>query len=458
MKIVGLHVENIKRIKTVDIVPDPQGNLVIISGMNEQGKTTTLDSIWWALGGAKDIQSVPLRKGADKGKIVLDLGEIVATRKFTAKGSTIEVTNKDGMVFKSPQAVLDKLISKVSFDVEQFICSKPAEQAEILLSLVDIPVSIARLQELSGLTTVKGANNPLETLQNVYKEVYSERTLVNRDMDKAKKVLESMPEVEAKEAVSIVELLNEKEVLVQHNTQVDEEKAKIDTIKAVEDEIREEIAYIDELEKSYLKQIAELQKKIKALSAEKSEAANRLIKNSKDLAAQKQFVSTLEVHDLTEINEKIANADKTNQQAQEYAKRQEQVEVVKEQIEQAEGLTAKLLALKDYKNELMQQVKFPIDGLDFAAGGVSYQGVPFEQASGSQKLQVSMAIAMAQNPNLKVIRFNDANRLDSKQMEVVRQMAEKHDFQVWMEYVDETGKVGIVIEDGMVIKAKKEGV
>ena len=36
-------------------------------------------------------------------------------------------------------------------------------------------------------------------------------------------------------------------------------------------------------------------------------------------------------------------------------------------------------------------------------------------------------------------------------MEVVRKMASEGDWQVWIERVDDTGKVGLYIEDGQVM-------
>lgn len=40
-----------KRLKAVYIEPD--GNLQVVSGRNEQGKSSVLDAIWLALGGGK---------------------------------------------------------------------------------------------------------------------------------------------------------------------------------------------------------------------------------------------------------------------------------------------------------------------------------------------------------------------------------------------------------------------
>lgn len=50
VKITQFEVENVKRIKAVQITPSPTG-LTVIGGRNNQGKTSVLDAIMWALGG-----------------------------------------------------------------------------------------------------------------------------------------------------------------------------------------------------------------------------------------------------------------------------------------------------------------------------------------------------------------------------------------------------------------------
>ena len=77
-------------------------------------------------------------------------------------------------------------------------------------------------------------------------------------------------------------------------------------------------------------------------------------------------------------------------------------------------------------------------------------GHPLNQASGAEQLRAGVAIAMALNPKLRVIRVRDGNSLDSGGMRLLAEMAEEHGYQVWIERVDESGTVGFVIEDGEV--------
>jgi DNA repair exonuclease SbcCD ATPase subunit len=139
MKIVSLTSENIKRLVAVAIRPN--GNLVEITGKNGQGKTSVLDSIWWAITGTSNVQAQPIRKGQERASIRLDLGEIVITRTFTRKDETdyttaLSVRGADGSSFKSPQAILDGLAGVLSFDPLAFSRMKPKEQFDALRAFV----------------------------------------------------------------------------------------------------------------------------------------------------------------------------------------------------------------------------------------------------------------------------------------------------------------------------------
>lgn len=63
VKISEFQLENVKRIKAVQYEPTPNG-LTVIGGKNNQGKTSVLDSIAWALGGDRFKPSQAQREGS----------------------------------------------------------------------------------------------------------------------------------------------------------------------------------------------------------------------------------------------------------------------------------------------------------------------------------------------------------------------------------------------------------
>jgi len=113
-----------------------------------------------------------------------------------------------------------------------------------------------------------------------------------------------------------------------------------------------------------------------------------------------------------------------------------------------EELTSKIESIDLEKEKALQSAKMPIEGLSVTEDAVTYNKIPFHQLSSAEKLKVSMAIAMAMNPELRVIRILDGSLLDEDNMKVIEQMAKDQDYQVWVEVVDSSGKVGFYVEDG----------
>ena len=90
VKINTLEIENVKRIKAVQLSPSKNG-LTVIGGSNRQGKTSVLDAIAWALGGDSFRPSAPAREGAvgdPKLKVTLDNGIVVER---SGKNSSLKV-------------------------------------------------------------------------------------------------------------------------------------------------------------------------------------------------------------------------------------------------------------------------------------------------------------------------------------------------------------------------------
>src|SRR3989337_3692096 len=98
----------------------------------------------------------------------------------------------------------------------------------------------------------------------------------------------------------------------------------------------------------------------------------------------------------------------------------------------------------------------PVPGLGFGEGSVTFDGVPFDQAETSAQIRVGVAIAMAANPKLRVIRIKEGSFLDPDNLALIAEMARAHDYQVWLERVDTSRQVGVVIDDGQVVAGHGE--
>jgi hypothetical protein len=176
-----------------------------------------------------------------------------------------------------------------------------------------------------------------------------------------------------------------------------------------------------------------------------------------DNATEKKILDAIIVPDpidTAEVRELIGSARQINASV---AKKKQQAAIfaqAKKKRDAAEALTEAMAARLNAKNMAIAAAKMPIEGLSFGEGEVIYNGLPFNQASSAEQLRVSVAVAMAANPKLKVLRIQDGSLLDDKSMELLSAMADAADYQIWIERVDVSGKVGVVMEDGSVKAAE----
>lgn len=395
MKIVSLEAENYKRLRAVEITPD--GNLVVIGGRNAQGKSSVLDAIWAALGGREGNKAAkPIRDGEEKARVRVDLGDMIVTRTWTGDNSTVKVESADGAVFKSPQALLDALVGKLSFDPLAFTRLSAKEQREALLGLVELPVDLDALDRERG-------------------ELFDRRTAVGRDGKAIGDVSvdKSLPEAETSASDIITRIRAAQE---QKQTVVDAERA----VNVAGD-------------------------RLGALRAELAQA-----EADYDAADKHAQSVSLPDEDVEQLEASLASVEETNAAIRANNTARGKADAKESLRAEYETLTGQLATLDKKKQDALAQATFPVDGLGFDDTGVTFQGVPFGQASSAEQIRVSLAMAIAANPKLRVVRIMDGSLLDVDGMRMVAETAAEHDMQVWMEKVGTGDGVGVIIEDGQV--------
>jgi hypothetical protein len=117
--------------------------------------------------------------------------------------------------------------------------------------------------------------------------------------------------------------------------------------------------------------------------------------------------------------------------------------------ERAAALSGAIEERKAQRLAAIARAKMPVPGLDYGDGEILFNGLPFAQASQAEKIRVSVAIAMALKPEVRVICVRDGALLDNDSWALLEQLAEKHNFQCWVEVMDNDATTGIIIEDGM---------
>lgn len=458
MKIISLTAENIKKLKAIEIKPN--GEIVTISGRNGQGKTSVLDSIWWALSGTKNIQGEPIRKGETKARIKLDLGELVVERKFTAAGSTLSVESVDGARYQSPQKMLDALLGELSFDPLAFARMEPRKQFDELRRVSKLEVDIDKLDALNASD-------------------YAKRTEVNRDA-KAKRAQADgviVPKADVEVAVDESALVDELQKAGEHNADIETRKTRREAAHAKVAECKvqsegaktlatkmladAEVAYAEAGRLAQEAYDSAVKQATAALTKAMADANQWLLtgdnKAAEADALEKKLAEATDLPqpiDVSGLRARIDAARKSNAALSEKnaaATRKLALSQEAATLEtQSREITERMEARDATKADAISRAAMPVDGLGFGEGVVTYGGIPFDQASSAEQLRVSMSIAMAANPKLRVIRIVDGSLLDEDSLSAISEMAKAGDFQVWIETVSSTGKVGVVIDDGAV--------
>lgn len=413
IKINSFEIENVKRIKAVKLEPSANG-LTVIGGKNNQGKTSVLDSIAWALGGDKFKPSQPEREGSvipPHLKVTLDNGLVVER---SGKNSSLKVIDPNGN--KGGQQLLNEFVEQLALDLPKFMKQSNKEKAGTLLKII-------------------GVGDTLYALENEEQTLYNQRHSIGVVADQKEKFAREMQEYEGvpAETVSAMELIMKQQKILARNG---ENQRKREQRDLYDRELAEAQIAFDNAQ-ARLKQAQE-----NAVTARKS--AENLVDES--TAEIEKSISEIE-----SLNAKIrANLDK--EKAEEDAKNYR---------DQYNELTAKIEDVRQAKTDLLKNADLPLNGLSVEDGGLTYQGQKWDNMSGSQQLIVSTAIVRKLNPKCGFVLLDKLEQLDVDTLKAFGLWLEQQGLQAIATRVSTGGECAIVIEDGKIAepenKTWKEG-
>ena len=428
MKIISLQAENFKKLHAIEITPD--GNFVQITGRNGQGKSSTLDAIWVALAGIGVAPKQPIRKGAESARIRLDLGEIKVIRHFKATEdgaytTSLTVESAEGARYPSPQKLLDSLLGAMSFDPLAFSRMDAKAQFDALRKFVpDIDFDAIDRAQLGD---------------------YQKRTDVNRRLKDAKASADNIRVTDEPPCEPIDE-----SALVAKLKEAGDHNADVTMRRGNRDKMSEQIAASETKWAELRETIRVMHQQAEQLQASIVEHKDKLF-NAPELPA---LIDTASV--AVELNTARTNNQRHAEWAADTKKRTDLRALAKILETESVALTKQMdQRLKD-KQAAIAAAQLPIHGISFGEGAVLLNDVPFDQSSDAEKLRASVAIAIAANPKLRVIRIRDGSLLDEQGLRLVAEMADANDIQIWLEKVDSTGSVGVIIEDGYIKGSKSQ--
>lgn len=416
VKINKLEIENVKRVKAVQIEPTANG-LTVVGGKNGQGKTSVLDSIAWALGGNSYKPSNPHREGsvvAPMIRIQLDNGLIVERK---GDNGTLRVTDPSGK--KAGQNLLNSFVEQFAINLPKFMEMNSKEKTKALLNTVD------------------GLGEKIYELEQEELEIYNKRRTVGQIRDQKKHYAEEQPfykEV-GNEIVSASELIKEQQEILARNGENQRKRDNLENLTA-----KQTLAINKKAELE--RQLLEINNELENLETD-IETANKDVVDLIDESTEELEQS---IENIEEINRKVrANQDreKAEMDAEHYAL-------------EYKDLSDEIDALREQKLDLLNGANLPLEGLSVDNGVITYKGQPWDNMSGSEQLIVATAIVRKINPQCEFVLVDKLEQMDLETLLDFANWLKDNKLQAIATRVSTGEECQIIIEDGYVKERKVE--
>lgn len=415
IKINSFEFENVKRIKMLQYQPAENG-LTVIGGRNNQGKTSVLDAIAWALGGDRFKPSAADRDGAYTPahlKVELSNG-IVVERK--GKNGALKVVDTTGKL--AGQQLLNRFVEQFALDVPKFMQASGKEKANILLQLI-------------------GVGDELYTLESKENELYNHRHAIGQIADQKIKYAREMPLYQGvpDSVVSASELIRQQQDILARNGENQRKREHIREIQSEMDDLTEKLYTLRAELENYEK-----------LFEEKSREFDIAVKTSEQLHDESTAELEENIRQIDEINRKVrANLDreKAEMDAEDYKK-------------QYDCLTDEIEEIRQKKTDLLKYADLPLPELSVEEGELIYKGKKWDSMSGSQQLKVATAIVRKLNPECGFVLLDKLEQMDGETLHEFGQWLESENMQVIATRVSTGDECSIIIEDGTVAPPKTE--
>lgn len=409
VKITALQAENVKRIKAVQIEPAPNG-LTIVGGNNNQGKTSVLDAIAWALGGEKYRPNAAAREGAvspPRLRVTLSNG-IVVERK--GKNGALTVTDPTGK--RAGQTLLNEFVEQLALDLPRFLNASDKDKADTLLKII-------------------GVGDQLAVMDQRIKALYDKRTTVGQIAAQKKAYADEMQEYPdaPTEPVSALELIRRQQDILARNGENQRKRAQAAQLEDT---------------------VARLQAKADDLQARLDEAHAALIRAKNDLDTARKSAADLEDESTAEIEAALANVEEINRKVRANLDKARAMDDAREMSAQYADLTAQLNEARQKRTALLDGADLPLPGLGVEDGALTYNSRHWNDMSGSDQLRVATAIVRKINPACGFVLLDKLEQMDLRTLQEFGAWLQAEGLQAIATRVSTGGECQIIIEDGRV--------
>ena len=154
----------------------------IFQGDNDQGKTTILDAIEWAIVGNNDESNI--KNGESKCEVIIDCDTGVRIERRLQRGGTNKLfVYHHEKPLNEPQKTLNKIFNPLLFDPTALLTMKAKELNTFISDAISKRLKLSDEQiKYYGLEELDLSSDPVNTIKDYYDKVYSNRTTLNREV------------------------------------------------------------------------------------------------------------------------------------------------------------------------------------------------------------------------------------------------------------------------------------
>lgn len=427
-KITKFELENVKRVRLVEISPSPVG-LTTIGGKNCQGKTSILDAITYALGGEKYRPSNLQREGSSAEasiRVTMSNGLVVER---SGKNSALKVIDPSGA--RGGQRLLDGFVEELALNLPKFMAMKNDEKAKVLLSIL-------------------GIEDQLKAIDAEEKAAYDERTMQGRIADQKEKYAAEMPEWHdvPEEPLTPAALVAESQAIMARNAAKANARANLD-------QLEKQAAAAWQKANAKDQRIAEIKAMLAQAEKEYADALSAA-KAIHDEIEQAQAIPIDADESTAEIERKLAELEAINGKVRANADKQKAIDDAENARQAYNVLTAKVEEVRAKRRKLLESVKLPLPGLGVENGELVYNGQKWDCMSGMEQIKVAAAIIRQRKPECGFILLDKLEAFDLEQLAALSEWLTENNLQAIATRVSTGEECSIIIEDGLVAATQND--
>lgn len=380
MKIIELRIENMRCIAALVLKNLKQRGLIKIHGMNKQGKSTVIDSLFMLMmGGQLPVNVVQKNAKAGKVEMITSAGYTL-TRTFKNNQSVLRVKCPDGSIQSNPGEFAKSLISTMAFDPRPFFD-------------MDMGKKINYIKKAFKINT--------ESFDISITELEQERLLAGRELDKLGE-LAPVENVQYIDPTKIKKFNDEQNILL--NT-VTAQTHELDTLEVQYSSVTDKITALKkELEEQYV-ELSCIEDDIKSVQG--------IIEKCPQPKPKKDMLFIIKNNTAhTAYNNYVILKSKKN-----------------ELQESRDILTQAIVDCRKDRGSYIRHFDFGIKGLCIEEDGLYYNDIHCDNWSGAEAALIAAAVVKGMDSKLKCLFIDNGEKYDEETLNAFEEWAVVNDIQ-----------------------------